>query len=597
MRPRALAEAVAHAVHAALPPELNLTPGAVAEWLVPPPRPEMGDLALPCFKLAKDLQMAPAKIATELAPKVTIGGVIAEANAAGPYLNLRLVGSVAAEIVLRPWAAGEKPEFAHADARIMVEYSQPNTHKAFHVGHMRNLALGDGLVRVLRATGCEVVAANYLGDVGTHIARCLWGYLELLDDAGRKPPEEGKGEWLGEVYARATNQQKIWAGAAEHGDDAAAQRLEASKLRIGEILRSVERRDDALTKLWALTRQWSLDEFDEIYGWLGVHFDRVFYESEVDEPSLALVDEFLGKGVFVEDDGAIGIRNPEIEHMPFLLLRKRDGTGLYATKDLALARRKFEEFGIDRSLYVVDVRQSDHFRHVFLTLEKMGFEQAAQCEHVPYEMVELPEGPMSTRDGTVVLFRRLREAMAETLGGPSYLGKYADDWDPAEIEATTRALSLGAIKYGMLSRDLNQKIAFDLEAWLNPRGNTGPYLQYASARAQSILDKAAARNKRLDPKAELVGALEHPAERAVLLAVAGLPHAVSQTAEQLRPSILCAYLHDLAQAYNGFQNHPECNVIQSEGPTLQGRLLLVGAVREALAWGLDLLGIPAPFRI
>jgi arginyl-tRNA synthetase len=600
MNPHALAHEVATELHTALPAEAGLDVDAIAELLAPPPKADMGDMSFPCFRLAKALKNAPPKIAAQLADAINArtDSLIDTAEPTGPYLNLRLRPHRAAEVALTPWAKADRPEYPASSEKIMIEYSQPNTHKAFHVGHMRNVAVGDALVRLLRATGHEVVAANYFGDVGTHIARCLWGYTELLTDEEREPPAEGRGEWLGEIYARSTITLEDWKEAGEKGDEEAKAKYEAARKRMGEILKAVENREPELTALWDRTRKWSLEEFDEIYAWLGVHFDRLFYESEVDEPSLELVEEYLKKGVFVEDDGAVGIRNPEIKHMPFLLLRKRDGTGLYATKDLALARIKFEEFQIDRSIYVVDVRQSDHFKHVFLTLEKMGFEQAKQCEHVPYEMVELSSGPMSGRKGTVVLFRSLREQMAEALSAEEYLGKHEGEWPAEELAEAKRALSLGAIKYGMLARDLNQKIVFDMSEWLSPEGNTGPYLQYAAARACSILDKAEAMGKRWDPETPLPeGALVHPAEKVVLRELAGLGGAVEQAARQLRPSILCTHLHGLAQAYNSFQNNKECNVIHSEGAVLQGRLALVRAVREALTWGLDLLGIPAPRRV
>ncbi|MEM6995980.1 MAG: arginine--tRNA ligase, partial [Myxococcota bacterium] len=409
--PSPLSTEVAAAIFAALPDGAGLSAADVAGMLEAPPKAELGDFAFPCFRLAKALRNAPQKIAAALVDGLPEGGIVASGHATGPYLNVRLDLGKTAALVLPEYARGPAEPTPTRKTKVMVEYSQPNTHKAFHVGHMRNLCLGDALVRLLRADGYEVVAANYLGDVGAHIAKCLWWFLDHLDEAGRQPPDDARGEWLGEVYASASNQLSEWEDAAKAGDEAAAASLQAAKARTTEILQQLESREPAMAAVWDKTRQWSLDEFDEIYQWCGVTFDRIFFESEVDEPGLAIVSEFLDKGVFVQSEGAVGIFNEEIKHMPFFMLRKRDGTGLYATKDLALARLKFEEYGVDRSIYVVDVRQSDHFAHVFLTLKKMGFTQADQCEHVPYEMVELPSGPMATRSGTVILFRTLRERM------------------------------------------------------------------------------------------------------------------------------------------------------------------------------------------
>ncbi len=596
---------VATTLAQALPPEANLSVDEIADLLAPPPRADMGDLAFPCFRLAKVLKKAPPAIAADVVAAVEAlrdRGVIAHVGTSGPYVNVSLETGTTAAKLLVPWASNTPPTATPQRQKVMVEYSQPNTHKAFHVGHMRNVCLGDSLVRLLRAVGHEVVAANYLGDVGTHIAKCLWYFLDELDDAGRAPPDTARGEWLGQIYAKATLRLEDLETAAKGGDAAAHAEHEAARARMTEILHAVESGDEALKDIWTRTRQWSLDEFDEIYRWCGVHFDRLFYESEVDGPSLALVDEYLTQGVFVESDGAVGIFNEEIPYMPFFMLRKRDGTGLYATKDLALARLKFQEYAIDRSIYVVDMRQSDHFKHVFLTLKKMGFDQAERCHHVPYEMVELPEGAMSTRKGTVVLFGDLRATMTARLRD-GYFSKYSDTWTDGEVDAATHEVALGAIKYGMLARDVNQKIVFDMEAWMEFEGNTGPYLQYVGARTASILRKGDERGLRLDAAilasddaaSRVCAALEHPAERALLMKLDDLPSVVAHAADKLRPSLLCTYLFELSKNYNHFQ--ALCPVLTSEGDLLQARLLLVTAVRHALAWGLSLLGIPSPQRM
>ncbi len=664
-----LIRAVAHELQPLLPAEAALGVDDIASLLAPPPDLSMGDLAFPCFRLSKVLKKGPPQIAAALAgriaehdaaqPRIDHKGaplamhLLRGAVAAGPYVNIRIDLAIAAARVAGPWVRGELPSFAPRSERVMVEYSQPNTHKAFHVGHMRNLCLGDALVRLLRAVGHEVVAANYLGDVGAHIAKCLWWYLDHVDPAERaaraKVQAEGaqpRGEWLGEIYAKASLKLEDLEAAAKHGDADASAELEQIRARMSSILHDLEHRlssGDGTTQVvpagelapandlrltWEQTRAWSIADFDEIYAWSGVHFDRVFFESEVDGPGLAIVDEFLAKGVFVESEGAVGIFNEEVAHMPFFMLRKRDGTGLYATKDLALARLKFEQYGIDRSIYVVDSRQSDHFRHVFLTLGRMGFEQASKCEHVPYEMVELPDGAMSTRKGNIVLFSALRRTLDEALWG-GYFKRYVDaglrsapgDQDadeshdeqevwtptPRQLNEAIHQVSLGAIKYGMLARDVNQKIVFDMDAWVDFEGNTGPYLQYVCARTASIIRKGKARGLELDRKRmgnkadeiltmlEVCRKLEQPSERALVLTLDALPDVVESCANKLRPAPLCTYLFELCKTYNRFQI--ECHVLRSEGELLQARLMLVHATRRALEWGLSLLGIPAPERM
>lgn len=606
---------VARSLKQAIPAASKLIEYEIRELLTTPPNPELGDLAFPCFVLAKELKKSPAQIAKELAEQLLSSSalensLIYEATPTGPYINLRIHVGQAAALLLPRWAHAEEPQVIHpetpqAKTRIMVEYSQPNTHKAFHVGHLRNLCLGDALVRLLRADGYPVLAVNYFGDVGAHIAKCLWWYLDILEAKERTPPSQHRGEWLGKLYTQATNCLAVWEEKAAQGDLKAQEKLVQAKTRIGEILQKLEAREPEITRIWQETRQWSLDEFAEIYTWCGVKFDRDFFESEVDETGLALVDEYLQKGVFVRSQGAVGIENPEIAHMPFFLLRKQDGTSLYSTKDLALARMKFATYDIDRSIYVVDVRQSDHFRHVFLTLKKMGFPQAENCKHVPYEMVELPDGAMSARKGNVVLFRELQQNMCEHIKS-RYLDKFKHEWTAEAIDSTAHEVALGAIKYGMLARDVQQKIIFDMDAWLALEGNTGPYLQYTHARAASILRKCAEVHKTLDsdllqpnpPLSELLAAtsaLQTQQERDLLLMLDQLPATVHLAASQLRPSLVCTYLYELCKTFNRFEKH--CSVKPQSGPLLQGRLLLVTATVHALAWALHLLGIPAPQRM
>lgn len=596
-----LVAAVARALHPALPAAAGLSEEDVAGSLAAPPDPALGDFAFPCFKLAKALRKGPPQIAAELAAALgATPGLFARAVATGPYVNLTLDLGHAAALVLPRLARGEPTRRPPTGVRVMVEYSQPNTHKAFHVGHMRNLCLGDALVRLLRIDGDDVVAANYLGDVGAHIAKCLWWFLDRVQD--RTPPADRRGEWLGELYSAASNQLDEWEDKAKLGDAAAAEALAQARARTSEILHKLEARDPEMTAVWDETRRWSLDEFAEIYRWCGVEFDRMFYESEVDESGLKLVEEYLQRGVFVESEGAVGVVNDEVKHMPFFMLRKRDGTSLYSTKDLALARLKFEEYRIDRSIYVVDVRQSDHFRHVFLTLKKMGFPQADRCQHVPYEMVELPDGPMATRKGNVVLFRSLRQQMTAHLH-QTYFHEVEGEWPAEEIAAAEHAVALGAIKYGMLARDVNQKIVFDMAAWLNLDGNTGPYLQYSCARAGKIVRECAEVGQVLDPQVlaepaaaeAALAALREPQERELVLALDRLPGVLHAAAAQLRPAVVCTYAYELCKTFNRF--YQTCRVKGSEGPLLQARLVLVLAFGNALREALGALGIAAPRRM
>lgn len=599
-----LARAVACELAAALPSEVGLGADDIVDLLAKPPKPELGDVAFPCFKLARVLRKAPPKIAAELVPQLqgalSDTSLIAKILATGPYLNFTLDPGRAGAHLL-PALAGEGSAIGAAtqDERLMVEFSQPNTHKALHVGHLRNMCLGDSLVRLLRSQGYPVIAANYFGDVGTHIARCLWWYIDHLSEEQRQPPADNRGEWLGKIYTKAAMALADWEEAGKT-DPAAAKRLAEAKARITEILQRLEAREPEITKVWDETKKWSLDDFEEIYRYCDIHFDVRFYESQADEPGLEIVEEFLQKGVFEVSQGAVGIFNPEVKHMPFFMLRKQDGTSLYATKDLALAKLKFDGHNIDRSIYVVDVRQSDHFRHVFLTLEKMGFAQAKACQHVPYEMVELPDGPMGARKGNVVLFRALREQMTARIT-ELHLEKFRGQWSDAEIAQAAHEVALGAIKYGMLARDVNQKIVFDMEAWLDVRGNTGPYLQYVHARACSIIRECALQSpvvrveQHTNAAVEACKGLTTLEERELRNALDRFVSTVKVAADELRPSVLCTYLYELSKQFNRF--YLACKVKGSPEPLRTGRILLVQATISVLAEGLGLLGIPAPQRM
>lgn len=568
-----------------------------------PPKPDLGDFAYPCIKLARQLRRPPLQIATALSVwlwedeqkrKILATQVrknrampfIQKVEIVGPYLNFTLERASSAEVVLR-----NKDLIPPEDdsQRIMVEFSQPNTHKVFHVGHMRNLCLGDALVRLLRAVGHKVIPVNYIGDMGVHISKCLWG----LGHRAVRPAATPYGEWLGEVYTWVHLQLEDWKAA---NTPEAANLLQQAQAEIDELHHKLETKDPSILNLWLRTRQASLEAFEEIYRWAGVHFDHFYYESEMSEPSQELVEEYLAKGVFVESQGAVGIQNDEIQHMPFFLLRKRNREGLYATKDLALALRKFDEYKPDRSLYVVDVRQTDHFRHVFLALKKMGFEQADRCQHIPYEMVELPEGPMSARKGTIVLFRDLLEEMVADIRR-NHLDFYKGDWSEEEIVLCANQVALGAIRYGMLNAGLTQRIVFNLDAWLQLKGNTGPYLQYTATRLGSILHKCAEEGK-VGDIAQLVAAsqtLVEPTERQLIMRLDEFSFCVQAAAKELRPQILCSYLHHLTQEANRFIQ--ACPVKSCEGDLLQGRLLLVSKVHQVLTKGLDILGIPVPMRM
>jgi arginyl-tRNA synthetase len=326
-----------------------------------------------------------------------------------------------------------------------------------------------------------------------------------------------------------------------------------------------------------------------VYKWAGVEFDRWYWESDVDADSVKTIKKYFAEGKLQESQGAIGL-DFSAENLGFCMLLKTDGTGLYATKDVELARRKFEDFKIEKSIYVVDMRQALHFKQVFKTLEVLGFEQAKNCFHLQYNFVELPDGAMSSRKGNIVALMLLVEKMREHVK-KEYLSRYAQEWTAAEIDLTADTVAKGAIKYGMLRQDTNKKIVFDMNEWLKLDGESGPFIQYSYARINSLLRKFGT-----PEKMERADLLTHPTEVKLMQHLMNFNTVVLSSAENYKPATLCTYLYETAKKFNGFYH--DCAIGNAEDAEIkQARLALAAATGLTLKNGLALLGIPVPERM
>jgi arginyl-tRNA synthetase len=563
---------------------------SLAKTLTHPPDATKGDLAFPAFQLAKAERKAPPAIAAELA--AALGALtsrpeartpIARVEAAGPYVNFFADSGVVLADLVRSLADGSFDAACRSEApqRVMVEFSQPNTHKVFHVGHLRNVAVGDALQRVFRARGHDVVAANYYGDFGVDVAKCLW-WLQH-EDAGA-PPASARGAWLGKAYASTTARL----AELEEQDKAAFQALHAD---LRAILAGIKDGDAVLAPLYQRTRQWCLDEFADVYGWLDVHFDTDFYESELEEPGQAIVDEYLARGVFEVSQGAVVCKLDDFDLGP-ALVRKSDGTSLYLTWDLVLARRKFDEFGVERSLYVVGAEQTYHFQQLFATLTRMGYERAKDCRHVSYALVMLPDGKMSSRKGKIIPFHELRAAMQGAI-----LEKMRSDergtrasWDEAKWATTVQRVAVACLRYGMTKVSNTTQVIFDVDDWTNLEGESGAYVMYGHARLASILAKApAAALADLDRAAVRAAGFGAEAERALLGHLVRYPRVLAQVEASCDPSHLSAWLYDGTKLFSRFYH--DCPVLKADGELLGARLALVQAAASVMARGLRTLGI------
>lgn len=466
---------------------------------------------------------------------------------------------------------------APKNQKIMVEFSQPNTHKAFHVGHLRSAILGDALSRMLEAAGYAVVRANYYGDIGLHVIRWLWNYTKY--HAGERPAGDTT-RWMGDLYAEAN------ARLEENPD------LEAE---VRALYSRWDQRDPEVVRTWQETRHWSLDGFQDMYRVLDIRFDRDYSNSEAEHPGKEVVQELVRLGI-AEDErpaGPVIVRIDELlgltkEKYRVLVILRSDNTALYATEDLALAKLKFKEHpDLVKSLYVVDVRQSLHFQQVFKTLELAGYSWATSCQHIPYEIVNLPGNVvMASREGTVVLLEELiREA---TRRARAIVEEKNPTLEEAQKELVSRSVALGALRYTMLARDNAKIVTFDWKTALDFEGQAAPYIQYAHVRANSILRRL---EEPFPPPVSPDYPL-HPSEIQLVDIISRLPGEVQRAAAEFKPLHLTNLAYQMARAFSDFYN--ACPVLKAEPEVRSFRLRLVAAARQALANVLHFQGILAP---
>jgi arginyl-tRNA synthetase len=529
---------------------------------------------------------------------------ISHVEAVKGYLNLYFVTSEYARRVTEE-VLGAGADFGRGAAktdRVMVEYSQPNMLHSFHIGHARNTILGEALARIVEFAGFDTIRATYPGDMGLGVITVLWIYDKFYK--GQEPAGvHERGQWLLKIYTEAT---AILEKKEHETSEKTAQR-EAYDAERREMLRKWEAGDPYVRELWRITREWALEEFRDILGILDVDMDVWFFESDANELGKEIVEELIVRGiadderarggpVIVKIDEKLGLTKEKYRTMVIL---RSDGTALYSTNDLALAKQKFEKYHIDRSIYVVDFRQSLHFQQVFKILELWGFPQAAKCYHLSYGYVSLPEGAMSARRGRVALFKEVYdEAIRRVLSVESERsGNVLED----ERLKIAEQIGLGALVYSMLSVDNNKDIVFDIDEALSFDGRTGPYIQNAHVRANSILKKSQvegdilslSKGQRLDLQPATFNFPLSTHEIELIEQISRFPGAVQQAANEYRPLVMAAYAYELANAFHSFYH--AVPVLQNEDENIKAaRLRLVAAAKQVLANALRLLGIKSP---
>ena len=522
------------------------------------------------------------EIAEQVRAQIGVLLGISHIEAVKGYLNLYFATGEYTRRVVEA-VLEQKERFGSGPAtgqRVMIEFSQPNTHKAFHVGHLRSAILGDSLARILEFAGNQMVRANYPGDMGLHVIKWLWCYLKFHNE---EEPETDITQWMGKVYADASR------------------RLEEDPTLEPEVRASYARwdqHDPQIVSLWERTRQWSLEGFHQMYAALDIRFDKYYFNSQEEADGKKIVAELIERGIAIDErpqGGAVIVKIDELlglakEQYRTTVILRSDGTALYATEDLSLVLHKFHDYpDLARSVYVVDVRQSLHFTQVFKILEIAGYEQAAKCVHVGYELVTLPGNVVvSSREGTVVLLEDLlREA---TLRAKEEAHKKNPSLDEAQLERVAKAVGLGALKYPLVSRENTKMVTFDWQTALDFNGQAAPYIQYAHVRCNSILRKAGVTAATL-PDASY----EHPLEIAEVQLIEWLsrfPTEVQRAAAEYKPLFIASIAYDIAKAFAAF--YDACPVVQAEAGVRERRLRLVAATRQTLANALSLLGIAAP---
>lgn len=552
-----------------------VVPGCGGGKVVPSKDTRFGDWQCnDAMGIAKRAGKNPRALAEEVINALPLPDILEKAEIAGPgFINLTLSRDAVAAGVCA-LAADPNLGIAQTGAgeKVVIDYSSPNVAKPMHIGHIRSTVIGNAIDRILRALGYDVIADNHLGDWGTQFGILIMGYRHFLTDDERANLTV---ELLEKVYVQsynATKEQPEWLDRC---------REELVKLQAGDA--------DNLA-IWKQFIDISLKEFGRIYGRLDVSFDLYRGESYY-QPALGPVVETLKeKGLATQSEGA-WIVDMKDEGLEVAIVRKRDGGFNYTTTDIATVKSRTEEFDPARIIYVTDDRQQLHFKQFFAICGKLGYCAKAALQHVYFGLMRLPEGTFSTRQGNVIKLETLLDEAAAR--ARKIVDESHPDWTEEARAALAEAIGIGAIKYADLSHDPTTMIVFTWERALALEGNSGPYLQYANARLNSLLDKYRTTTNS-DPAIHPL-TLGSDAEKALALHLLQYPNAVQRAGDLCKPSVLADYLYQLSQLYSSFyQSSP---VLKAEPEVRDSRIRLCDAVSKVLRGGLTLLGIPTPERI
>ncbi len=559
-------------------------------------RPEFeGNITLVVFPFVKLARKAPAQIATEIGEWLTANGegLVAKFNAVQGFLNLVIDDAFwirQLQAIDTDANYGQQPD---RQQLMMVEYSSPNTNKPLHLGHVRNNLLGYSIARIQEANGWKVVKTNIVNDRGIHICKSMLAWLKYGN--GETPESSGKkGDHLiGDYYVRFDKEYKTQIAElmAAGKDEETAKREAPLMLEAQEMLRKWEANDPEVRALWAKMNSWVYAGFDETYQRMGVSFDKIYYESNTYLEGKSEVEKGLASGAFYRrEDGSVWADLTK-DGLDEKLLLRSDGTSVYMTQDIGTAKLRFQDYPIDKMVYVVGNEQEYHFKVLSILLDRLGFPFGKELVHFSYGMVELPNGKMKSREGTVVDADDLMDKMVEDAKEISK-DKVNTLQGITEEEANeiARKVGLGALKYFILKVDPRKNMLFNPAESIDFNGNTGPFIQYTYARIQSVLRKAESRWTlgslvSLDPK-----------ELALIQRLCEYPAIVRNAGENFSPAVICNYAYDLACDFNSFYH--DLSILNEPDANKRAlRLLLAKNVAKVIQSALGLLGIEVPERM
>ena len=556
-----------------------------------------GDYTLVVFPLLKMSHLAPEATGNAIGQWMLenvpeVGGY----NTVKGFLNVSLSNIYWNEVFAEAFATADFGQLPATGKTIMVEFSSPNTNKPLHLGHVRNNLLGWSVSRLLEAIGHKVLKVNLVNDRGIHICKSMLAWLKTAD--GETPETSGKkGDHLvGDCYVAFNDiykeevEELIAGGMPKEEAEKNAPSLKEAQ----EMLLKWEQGDPEVRALWEKMNSWVYQGFDKTYSDLGISFDRIYYESQTYLLGKALVQKGLDMGIFERhNDGSVWC-DLTADGLDKKLLLRSDGTSVYMTQDLGTAERRFEEYSLDELIYVVGNEQNYHFQVLKLILKKLGFDWADSIYHLSYGMVELPEGKMKSREGTVVDADDLLEKMYNTAKETSLeLGKL-DDMTPQEQDELFRMLSLGALKYFIIKVDPRKTMLFDPKESIDFNGNTGPFIQYTHARIKSILRKAKAQGIDWTSVSENVEL--NPKEVRIVKILNNFPNKIAEAGEAHSPAIVANYAYELAKEFN--QYYHDTPILREENKAvLAFRLRLIELIARVLTKAMDILGIKLPERM